>query len=177
MAATNSKPSYWIQYGLAEGRLNSRRLEHQLHTAGFSSADKASKATVVISHSGGCLLHVTGKHVMINPTVWPERSFVRKFLNNLVHDLLLENLLWGMWYLVTHFAYNIRLYRPYLLSNRPQFHSNETALIIRNDQDGWCSPMVEKIYPKAEIKHLPGSHNDCWRHPEEYVKLIVDYAK
>src|SRR5690348_14896227 len=85
-----SKPSVALLYGFGEGTWHGRRFRSVLETQGFTVADQAEEADIVIAHSAGCFyLPQTSKKqltVLIGPPYWPGRSMVANFLRKAVSD-------------------------------------------------------------------------------------------
>lgn len=187
MTATNSAKSYYILYGLAEGKFHSRKLENKLRELGWAGASTPEKADVVIGHSGGCLLTSSSNSVLINPTGWPGRPFSAKFLDKLVKDAKARKqegnisefnlkLLYNLWYLVKQLPYNLKMLGPYWLANKSSFVSGVNCTIIRNENDSWCTPALASRYPNGHIYTLPGEHDDCWSNPGPYLEIIQRIA-
>jgi len=157
-------------------------LESELQNHGLVRAANATSADVILAHSGGCQLIDQPNALFVNPNTWPERNYFEKqwqkivgeFHNQTPSNRVVASLFWNLVYTFSQFRYNVSLLRPYQLANRASFKSDLRCIIIRNDNDVWCTPDIERYYPNARVITLSGSHDDCWINPAKYVSSMLE---
>lgn len=183
-----ARATYAIVHGLAEGPFLSLNLRHRLEAAGFAPA-KATEADIVITHSGGCFAIPANTQAKlflhINPSYWPGKSLIRSVREKVTYDFRLRRQhhqlhRWAM-SLAANILYSLnlkhaaRMARPYFqaaksLSRLP----DSTHVFIRTHIDSYCDPHA--LLRTTDTRHsyltLAGHHDDCWRDPEPYVKIV-----
>jgi hypothetical protein len=187
MALIASNKSYFIFHGFAEGPHSSRKFEAELQARGFESTPNPDNASLIIAHSGGCLLvdpHTQAHVLLINPTVWPDQNYLRKFFTKLSRSFsdqhhmreaclaFIDNLR----YTLQRPHHNVSMFKPYLAANKPSFQSPLKCTIIRNQDDAWCTPNIDTHYPNAQIHILPGHHDSCWIEPIPHIDIAEENA-
>lgn len=178
--------SVCILYGLNEGPYMGRKLVATLEKAGFNVTKNPATASILIGHSGGCLLIPPKNHaqfiVQIGVPYWPGRSWFLGTIKKVQREAVTyrqERRLgeWAhKWFYYMIYAFNVsagvRMARN-LPVTKP-WNNAQQQVIIRNQFDEYCSPDITQVPfngPRTFIS-LPGGHDDCWMHPGPYVRLL-----
>lgn len=179
-----------IMYGIGEGRWHGKRLRKALTSAGFRLISKAEEADIIVSHSGGCFfLPRTPPDqmiVLINPPFWPGKPLIVSVFQKIWWDFKafarrgkvlgwLFKTAWNTVHLVRYLGVSLTIS---LKARKRNFYTSlhqDYVVIIRNDQDAWCTPDIQKVLEPHRIfpvHTLPGQHDDCWADPGPYVEVI-----
>ncbi|HSH55994.1 MAG TPA: hypothetical protein VK983_04170 [Candidatus Limnocylindrales bacterium] len=185
-----SKTTICIKYGIGEGDWHGRRFKKALKRAGFKVTLDALRVDIIVSHSGGCFfLPQAPKEqmiVLINPPYWPGKPLALSAFQKIWWDYKAfaargKRLGWyfkTMWNCVHLVRYLGKSWTISLSARKHNFHEalhHDTVVIIRNDQDAWCTPHIqEQLHPGKtfHMHRMPGQHDDCWANPEPYVQVI-----
>jgi hypothetical protein len=185
---TTSNPTYAIVYGVAEGAYASRDLRKLLEADGFLPAP-ATEADILIAHSGGSYvlpkLAQAKLVIHINPPHWPGKSLARSLAQKIAYDFRLyrqkHQLRRWLRTVVANACYTLNL-KHTLSMMLPYAHAQRTYetlpagkhVFIRTYIDSYCSPqaLLKLIGDKHSFLTLAGHHDDCWREPEPYLKVI-----
>ncbi|MDB5182703.1 MAG: hypothetical protein JWO47_487 [Candidatus Saccharibacteria bacterium] len=169
-------------------------MQAALLKSGYTLEKNIEKANIVIAHSGGVFfLPLTEKSqtiVLIGPPYWPGKPILLCMAQKIhldFHARQQEKKL-GYWFIKTFWngIYTvIDLLRAYMLLSYVRKHDlkdrlpNKKIIIIRNKNDAWCSPDLMDIPHKNPITffELPGEHDDCWIHPEPYIKILQKFSR
>jgi hypothetical protein len=179
-----------IIYGFAEGDWQGRLMRPALKKVGFKLEKTPKLADIIIAHSGGCLtLPNTNKRqkvILIDPPYWPGKPILKSLFSQLLSDptrrkqngqlgYWLQKLLWNTYYIFRYPIRNIRMYFPAHNDQLFKILPSQEIVIIRNKNDPWCTPEAKKIAIKNNIEYyeLPGTHEDCWLHPEKYFTSLI----
>jgi hypothetical protein len=183
--------SYYIFYGFMSGLRQSKDLRALLHASGYTQAQTAQEADIIIAHSAGCW--------MVSDDLQPKltlyvgmplqpgnaRKIIRKAKNRNKQDVL-ESSVNGpriqrlhRFYLFTQPRRNIKIItKAKHFMRLPDFVQGKTVFVI-NKNDPW--PDSKKLL--FAIENLPftfvcleGSHTPIWHQPKQYVALINQYA-
>lgn len=60
--------------------------------------------------------------------------------------------------------------------NLPRASQVRQVSLVRNAEDSFCHPHIQKILPLTsayKLIEMPGVHDDCWAHPQPYVDLML----
>jgi|GEM_PF-728986 len=180
--------TYAIIHGLAEGSFISRNLRQALATAGFQPAAE-QVADIIITHSGGFFAlpkHSKAKLFLhINPSYWPGKPLYKSTREKITYDFRLHRQRHQLkqWWLSSGanliYMLNIRhglrmlagvAHRKSRFTHLPK--SNH--IFVRTHRDNYCDPyaLLKAIGNKHTYLTLAGHHDDCWREPEPYVRLM-----
>lgn len=181
-------PTYAIVYGMAEGAFHSRNLRRVLEAAGFQPS-QPHEADVVITHSGGCYIvpHDARAKLFlhINPPYWPSKPMLASAREKLVYDFRLRRQRhqlrrWavslaanGMYFLNPR--QTLRMIWPYITAKRTFDKLPDSMhVFLRTHIDSYCDPkaLLKVTGGKHSYLTLAGHHDDCWREPEQYLKVI-----
>lgn len=182
--------TFHIIPGFSEGRWHMRQLVEELEAAGFEQTPLANDADIVITHSGGCYLLPTKTRdqiiVLIGPAYWPGKPLVLGLVQKLRGDFnnfskqgkvsyWLKKNFWNFLYiwrdLLRAGTMSLRVWRH----NFNEVLTENPIVIIRNQNDSWCSPNIGDYLDKSKkysFHSLPGEHDDCWYNPTPYVQII-----
>ncbi|HSX04908.1 MAG TPA: hypothetical protein VLF69_00325 [Candidatus Saccharimonadales bacterium] len=179
------KLSVCIIYGINEGPFMGRPLVRALEQAGFTIAANPTQADVILAHSGGCFLIPQPNRakliVQVGIAYWPHKLW----LASTVRKVYREGKLYFRQHRLREWAHKWLYHVRYsslstalrMLRSRPinqPWNSTQPQVIVRNHHDVYCSPEIYKVAfrgPRTFLS-LPGEHDDCWEHPEPYVRLI-----
>ena len=175
-----------ILYGFGEGPRVGRRFHRALRAKGYTVVDNASKADIIFTHSGGCLLLpaklCAAQIIHIAPYHWPGRSWLRCIGRKLLDDLRThhregELKFWGrktLWNFI--YACNMpkNLQMIGNLAREHRWQCETKTIVVRPRFDSFCIPDSKALpfRPGAAFVSLPGHHDDCWRNPDPYIALI-----
>jgi hypothetical protein len=184
-----------IQHGFASGKRQSIQLQKELRAKGYAVVSQALDADIIIAHSAGCFwLPAAPTHqriLLIDPPYWPGKSVRQRSSDRLRRNfqfrkynygfnLWLKRNLWGIFYSLRDLKYTwdiIKHAQQYDLA--AIIHSHQ-AILVRNDDDDWLTSDltgISKANPNLTIVRLPGDHDDCYYHPEAYVKLLASFTE
>jgi hypothetical protein len=178
--------TFYIFYAWAEGPWHGKNLYNALKVAGFTEAPSAD-ATILIAHSVGSYLVKPSNNnkitLLIGPPYWPGKPTIFRLIQKVWHDrdglslsFWIEKIIWNTIYILTKPTMNIKAWRSLRLAN-PLSHVGQDAIVIRNENDFFCSPDLKKLI-KRKVISLPGQHDDCWINPGPYIKLLQsEYIK
>jgi len=175
--------------GFAEGKWHSKKLRAELVNAGYTIAKDATKADIIIAHSGGCFyvpLNNTDQKVMlIGPPYWPDKSPARSMMEKIYLDMtyrmreqnflyFLQKTQWNIIYLIADIPRALNIGKSVRLKKLVSLFNKSRVIVVRNKDDAWCMPDLKSalINEKATFYELPGEHDDCWIHPKAYVDLL-----
>lgn len=175
-----------IIYGWSEGPWQGKLLRRSLHTAGYSITKDIETADILIAHSGGCYTlpdKTTARLILLvglpfHPSQHPLVSLREKLRHEIKDWWWLKKTIHNMYYLLTRPLTWFRMWRAWKQTNLPT-HENIEVIAIRNDQDNFMHPLdsVKLIEQKGwRLKKLRGHHDDIWRNPAPYVKIIKEYT-
>jgi hypothetical protein len=175
--------------GWAEGSWHSKLLEQKLAEVGIYKKQDLKNADILFCHSTGCYLIPKDAHakliILVGLPYWPDRSLIYAGLKKFAEDFKNTKKDMGlMWWLnkTTHnVGYIIQYPKDTLLvatkhkpENLPD-SAKHKVLLVRNKQDNFCHPKINKILKKAsgyKFIELPAGHDDCWSAKQSYVDLI-----
>ena len=181
-------------HGWAEGSWQDSQFAQQLVNNGFELTPDPAKADIILAHSAGCyLVPVNPKAkliVLIGLPFWPGKPLIKSLVKKLMleasrhqkdQDLpwFSQKLAHNTWYIFTKPAGLYRFFKNRQQMKLPSASPNTSVVLIRNQDDQFCTPNVTKLLPQAKgykFIDMPGLHDDCWIDPEPYVKLIKKYA-
>src|SRR5690349_20086867 len=127
-----------IIHGLTEGPRHSRKLEAELRKQGFEVVKDSKKADVILTHSGGCHVILTGTKVktaiLCGVPHWPGRPLPKRLIKKTTGDFLgykrdhsttdwLKKMNWNIYYFFARPGHNIKMWRAYK-PNRSHFGLN-----------------------------------------------------
>jgi hypothetical protein len=175
-------------YGWSEGNWQSKKFRKLVAHRGYTTVKDPYKADIVIAHSSGCYLVPNNIHpkqiVLIGIPYWPKKRAYSSVAHNITVGLKNHsrgtNFFWwvnklahNFFYIFAHPAatyFALTKMKPKNLPEHPK------VILIRNMNDTFCHPNIQKLLPKTrsyKFAELPGDHEDCWLHPEPYIKLIL----
>jgi len=175
-----------ILYGFCEGPQVSKRFCAGLEKLGYRVIADPSQADLIIGHSGGCFLlpeHIRAQRILqIGIVHWPGRSVLGSLLRKLAADIKNHHREGALQFWVHKTFWNfVYFWRPLHVSRMLQgrkrgLHWRYGALttVVRPELDVFCTPELQKL-PFAHAPRfvrLPGQHDDCWRNPTPYLKLL-----
>jgi len=181
-------PTYAIVHGLAEGTFISRKLRQALAIAGFQPGNEQT-ADIIITHSGGFFaLPKQSKATLflhINPSYWPGKPLFQSAREKVAYDFRL----YRQRHQVRQWALNAVASATYLLNarhglrmlsgvvhrkNRFTHLPKANHVFVRTHRDNYCDPaaLLAAIGNKYTYLTLAGHHDDCWREPEPYARLL-----
>lgn len=187
--------SVYISYGWAEGPLLNRRFRQYLAKHDLQITSDSAQADIVFAHSGGVF---TIKHplraktiVLVGIPVWPHKSLVVSLAQKIWQDFhthrLDRELGWWIYKSLCNFYYGLfhlnktpTMWRGRRQLRIPVATAGGVAIIVRNRHDSFCTPNIKQVLASRgqwEHKSLHAGHDDCWAHPEEYIKLMLKDAK
>jgi hypothetical protein len=176
--------------GIGEGRWHASILEPPLKAAGFRVINDPAKANIILSHSGGCffLPKTTPDQtiVLIDPPYWPGKLILVSVIEKIYRDtkdhiarrkfgFWAQKTLWNLIYLFKYVFKSLQMGWFARKQNFYQALAQDTVILIRNEDDVWCTPDIEQLPTDSNpftYYHLPGQHDDCWLNPEVYAKLL-----
>lgn len=191
--SSKTTPLYFIAYGWSEGPWHSRKIRKSLEEKGFGHASTAVDADIIIAHSLGCYLIPRGHRakviILIGLPYWPGRPVPLSVLRNTVENIRssvrdgsawwLNKLLHNLWYILVRPSASYDALTQRRLAFLPKARSSQHILLIRNSDDAFCHPHIEKMLPDdlgyAYLDMAEKLHEDCWLNPDPYVKLIEKY--
>lgn len=186
-----SKPTVAILYGLGEGPQLAKRLKTVLRAHGFEVIPNASRADMILAHSGGmyALPDSTNKVVLLvapscgrstESLISTQRAKVAIDFHAATAQKRLRAWLVKSWlnalYLFRHPRQLRAMWRKasnegYIL---PACNASRTAVITyRNDP--WSGNLESgqlRDNPRYAFISHTGIHDDLWLHPEEYVSVL-----
>lgn len=191
-----SKHKICIIYGFAEGRALGKALRREINNQNFIITNRASKADIILAHSGGCLLVPNNNQakviILLNPPYWPHKKIMLSAKQRAVRDLNYHKqngLYFKKWAIQTfhHIKYillfipkTLRMYLSHKKTKFPIPREGQSIMILRNEHDPFCSPNIASELPQAkfyQFKQLPGEHDDIWHHPKPYVDIVRQMLK
>jgi hypothetical protein len=176
--------------GWSQGSWHSKILEQKLADEGINKNQDTSKADILFCHSTGCYLIPKNAKakliVLVGLPYWPNRSLVYSGLIKLVEDFINTRkdmgLVWwinktahNLWYMVKYPRDTIFVATKHKPQNLPD-PAKHKVLLIRNRQDSFCHPKINKILEKTKrykFINLPAGHDDCWSGKQAYIDLIM----
>ncbi|HEY8999266.1 MAG TPA: hypothetical protein VIM53_03020 [Candidatus Saccharimonadales bacterium] len=176
-----------VLYGFCEGKRVGRKFHDCLRLAGFEVIEDASKADVIVAHSGGCFL-VPEKTkaklaLLIGVPVGPAKSLPQHWLRKIAMDVSLHwrehamrawlaKTFWnGMYF--WKISTDLKMLRA-LKSNDIFIPSDSQTVLIHNKGDGSSLKDAHTLSPRAISYELPGQHDDLWDNPKPYITLIEE---
>lgn len=178
-----------IMEGWAGGKWHTKAFTAALQASGYAVTD-ILHAEVIIAHSIACYSLPTKTpaniFMLIDPPYWPAKSIISRFLekprqHNHVQGQtqgwknLIKKVFWGIVYIVAKPSYTILALKS---SGQIDFLNNlsdKNVLIIRNQQDYFCSPDIQvaiTTYPNVRYIVIPGEHDDYYSNPRPYIDLL-----
>jgi hypothetical protein len=183
----------FLVYGFSEGVWHGRKFRRVLKRRGHTIAPDTLKADYIIAHSGGCYtvppLRDEQTLILVNPTYWPGRAVPIR-AGNMVKQMIISmrpgnrpifhfyKNLRNVGYLIRHHKANRFIAWRSASFNLEQEIAHKRTLLIRNHNDPWLTPDLERLQlanPHLQIAKLPGDHDDLWLHPEPYINLMEAY--
>lgn len=186
--SSKAKYTYTIYYGLAGGPIHSRSLRAELVKAGFTSAPK-DQGDIIIAHSAGCWqIPATSKPKLVvyigmplaneaPSKTWRKATKMALIKNPVMRTLKIYAK--NTFYILTQPRRNLKIITS-ASSSSPVIFKNVPTIFIANQFDPWpiSSKLDEFTFSKECIFiNLPGSHDDLWDHPDNYVDIIKKYAE
>lgn len=185
-----------ILYGIGEGDYHGRAFVRELERNGYEVIRDASKADIVVTHSGGCFFlpkpRREQKFILINPPYWPHKPLVLSMFQKVWLDFVdfAKDGKIPQWLIKTviNIAHIIRyLTKSVTISyqaQRRRFYlalGDRESIIIRSDRDTFLAPhagtlLDQKVHRKIPIHTVPGQHDTCWRDPQPYIEIIRRYS-
>jgi hypothetical protein len=179
--------TYYIVPGWSEGRWHIKEFTRRSQ---IDLADKAETADIVLAHSSGCynLPKLKNKKVvLVDPPYWPGRSMLRRMFRHVIADVPKQISSYGL-----PFWLNMRFHNTLYAVVAPLKHTIHThsslkkelasdlidckVIIIRNENDAYCSSDVEQLASKKISVHtLAGLHEDCWIEPKQLITTLVNH--
>jgi hypothetical protein len=170
-----------LVYGYAEGPRIAKEFVSTLYRLGHKLVS-ATDADVIIAHSGGSFMipdKNNAKVVMLVDVPYYDnhKSFVKKLYRRVAEEgwslKSIRKFSWNNWYVVSNPKRCWRMYRAVIVGS---FHgvNGKRVVLVRNSQDLFGVIAQDKQEAKkinADVKELPGTHDDIWVHPEVYIKL------
>lgn len=186
----------FISPGVGEGPWHVQLLADCLLKHGFALTDQLTHADIVIAHSGGCYvvpkserLAVTlakPKFVLwIDPPYWPGKPVLSSTvqvmwleiitsIRNKTLKFCIVKTIWNIWYIIKEPLYGLRVIRARQRMSLLALFSSPNNVVVRNEDDAWCAPDIDKYINNSKLLRLPGQHDDCWYHPDVYVQILAD---
>jgi hypothetical protein len=179
-----------IIFGVLSGDVLGRRLRKELRAAGFNIARKRDQADIILAHSAGCFWLEDARPdqllVLVDPPYWPGRTVkdrakeksdanFRYRRYGYSHHLWLNKNAWGLYYAVRDMKRTIRIAKHVKDYYLPGVIRDKQAVIVRNEQDAWCTPDLEPLKndnSKLKIIEVPGEHDDLFFNPKRYAELL-----
>jgi hypothetical protein len=176
--------------GWSEGSWHSKLIEQKLAVKGIHINQDLNKADILFCHSTGCYLVPEDAQakliVLVGLPYWPNRSLVYSGIKKFTEDLLSARrnvgFLWwcnktlhNMWYMLKYPKDTVFVATKHKPENLPKPKKHK-VLMIRNQQDYFCHPKINKILDKTKgysFAELPGGHDDCWSGKQAYIDLIM----
>lgn len=192
-ASSKTSPLYFIAYGWSEGPWHGRKIREALEEKGYRRASTAEDADIIIAHSLGCYLIPQGHRakviMLIGLPYWPSRPVPLSVLRNTADNLnssvrdgstwWLNKLLHNLWYILARPSASYDALTRRRLSFLPKARPSQQILLVRNSDDEFCHPHIEKMlgtdFGYTYIDMAEKLHEDCWLNPTPYVKLIERY--
>jgi hypothetical protein len=188
MAATGSKISFAISYGLVGGPLHSQRLRRSLEAANFKPETK-TQADIILAHSAGCwlipdrakprlIVYVGMPLANTNPRLTWYKAMTAGLSKNTWQYILKSNLK-NAFYFVKQPLRNLKIVHMSATA-LPIIPNNTRVVFIANQHDPW--PQDDRLKEYLATKDwiflsLPGTHDDLWSHSQRYVEIIEYYAR
>lgn len=184
---------YSISYGFLGGAGHSRKLRRLLQQQGYKSATINSPIDIIIAHSAGTWLippNTTPKLVVyigmpLNKSD-PTKTFRQAHHGNVEAFLQARQPLKGLcvalcsaYYGLRHPYHNLHISRG-ASTAKPVIKPGARHIFIMNRDDPWPqSPQLVTYLAEQDwaFISLPGSHDNIWQHPEQYVAIINHYAR
>lgn len=179
--------SVCILHGFCEGPRVSRKFRAQLVASGFRLTKDASKADVLIGHSGGCFLIPEETRatqiIQIGIPYWPGHSMASSIWRKIVADLASHRggglLLWirkTFWNMV--YFWNMPANVRMLLARKAgtMWKYGSITVVARPELDTICTSEMDILPFSHKATHITiqgHHHDDCWRYPQKYIDLIV----
>lgn len=181
-----------ILSGFAEGPKIERPLVSALSKAGFAVTNQCENAHIILAHSGGCFfLPKTTKEqavLLINPPYWEKKSIMLRFMQKVSRDfkvhaqeknlhLWIKKSIWSVLYIFLHLRKSIKTVYQAKNYNTKKLPNNKSVTILHNQNDAWCSPDIAQDATEKgwDYVEMDGEHDDCWTHPEKYVRYLVKH--
>jgi hypothetical protein len=182
-----------LQYGVLTGRRVGKKFCKTLAEAGYQLVQNAQDADIIIGHSAGCFwlpqAPTKQKLMLINPPYWPGRSVTERAKararTHLRYRRYGYNFKQWLWRSAWGAFYGLDIPRTRLINRVAREYelekiiTNHTAVIVRNSDDDWLTPDVEKLthdHPGVQVVHIPGDHDDLWLNPRPYVEALERLA-
>lgn len=175
-----------ILYGINEGPFMGKRFTVACKAAGLQVIADPERADVLFAHSGGCYVipkYVRAERILLSGLpYWPGRPWLQATALKVLHEWQLSRrqqalATWAVkWLYHALYAFNFKAAIRMALNrnfNHP-WNSTKSQLIIRNQDDTYCSPDVLRAPfngPRTFLS-LPGGHDDCWINPTRYIDLL-----
>jgi hypothetical protein len=175
--------------GWSEASWHSKILEKKLAQAGIAKNQHLQNADIIFCHSTGCYLVPKNAEakliVLVGVPYWPNRSLVYSGIIKVFEDFKNTKRDMGIsWWLnksLHNFLYMVKYPRDTLMvatkhrvENLPDGRKYK-VLLIRNRDDRFCHPKINKILDKAnnyKFIELPAGHDDCWTGKQAYTDII-----
>ena len=176
-------PTVHILYGFSEGPRKATRFLQALATAGFTIAQDAQQADVIVAHSGGCFIvpptHAGQKVVLVGVpysasrqgfSAWRRNSAAIFATTRQAGMAATVQYLWWSFVYICNMAANVRMLRGFLNHNIWQLQGN--VVLVHNQRDFYSPPEDLPFVAKPKHVLLPGHHDDIWLHPQRYLSVL-----
>jgi hypothetical protein len=175
--------------GWSEGSWHNKVLEEKLTQEGIRKNQNLKEADIIFCHSTGCYLVPENARakliVLVGLPYWPNRSLIYSGIIKLGEDFkntkkdmgilwLIKKTIHNFWYMLKYPRDTLLVATKHEVKNLPDV-SKHKVVLIRNHDDTFCHPNINKILGKAkdyEFIELPAGHDDCWTGKQIYVDLI-----
>ena len=171
-----------IVYGWAEGSWQGKRLRRMLRQRGHHVTRNATKADVIIAHSGGCYMlpeHSNARQIiLVGLPYWPDKHPIQSLREKLRLELKdtwwYKKTLFNAYYFISRPRKWMKMAKAFKRRHVPIYESCSVSL-VRNDGDTFLHPQrVAELVGNNQwqLKLLAGLHDDLWLNPGPYVELI-----
>lgn len=175
-------------YGFAEGHWVSGRFRAALQRAGFSLAKSPAEADIIVAHSGGCYMLPDESRanvvMLVDLPHWPDkhigRSLAQKTRNDIKDLWAVKTAVLNSFYLIAKPRQWSRMRRAIKkLENLPS-RDNDDVILVRNSRSHFLHPTAAKELAKTKkwrMQVMDGHHDDLWKNPAPYIKLLKEMTR
>lgn len=191
MAATDSSPNHivGIGYGFLEGPLHARLFRKQLTKHGLRYSGNHAECDILLAHSAGCWY--LSQELSPKLTVYVGMPLAKQRTRRTLWQSNLQDVIHLSWrhlavvgvkniyYALLHPRRNWRIMQQ-ADAAEPTMFSSSQHIFIANQHDPWPRGNALEHYLEHHdwaFISLPGSHNNLWEDPEQYIAILEHYAE
>jgi hypothetical protein len=176
-----------VIYGLFEGPLIGRAFIAECKRRGFTVISDASKADIIVAHSGGWMYlpenSSSKRIILIDPGYKSPKSFAHKFLSRIAYDfrhivfsrlffVWLSQRIFNIWYFVTRFSTWLKMGNRYNTKDIVPLIKQPHVTVIQSDDLSWYDGET-MLYAYDFVQLDKGCHDNCWIDPITYLDVSV----